>query len=156
MKKLISLSTVCLVFILAAPAAATDPGPVDPVDPVDPSISDGSAAGELSQARSKWNGRGIRSYRLKIHRMCFCPPPRAAVVTVRRGKVVKVSVKDWGGPFTVPGLFKIVDRAISSEVAMLDVSYNARLGFVKDLAIDVSPMIADDEIGYRVTGFRQL
>ncbi|HMT04051.1 MAG: hypothetical protein KDB48_01375 [Solirubrobacterales bacterium] len=153
MKKLISLLTVCLALLLAAPASATDPGPPSPVDPA---ITDGSAAGELSRARSRWDSRGVRSYRLKVDRMCFCAPPGAAVVTVRRGKVVKVSVKGWGGPFTVPGLFRIVDRAVMSEVAVLDVRYNARLGFVNYLAIDVSPMIADDEVRYRVTAFRQL
>lgn len=139
----------------AAPAATAD-GPNFGNQEPDPAITDGSAAKAFRQARARWLSSGVRNYRMTIRRSCFCMGPQKITVTVRRGKVVKKSLRRWWGPRTVPGLFKVVHGAIAEGAAVLDVTYNRKLGYVRNTWIDYSAMLADEEVGYRVTGFKRL
>jgi hypothetical protein len=77
-------------------------------------------------------------------------------ITVRGGKAVKVSDKPWYGPWTVPGMYRIIGQAIKNEVAALDVTYGAKLGIPRQTSIDYIAMAVDDEIGYGISGFKAL
>ncbi|MBN8867587.1 MAG: hypothetical protein J0H98_08530 [Solirubrobacterales bacterium] len=150
MKKALALLTVGMTLGFAGQAAAAEKPEVDP------SITDGTAVREFNQARSLWRDSGVVSYRMKVSRSCYCVSPHQAVVTVRLGKVARVSAKGWIGPRTVPAMFRVIGQAIKSKVATLDVSYHPRLGFAKRTSIDYIAMAIDDEIGYRITGFKRL
>ena len=150
MKKLLATTSVLLSLILAGPALAEEP------EPVDPGITSGKAAREFKQAREKWLGWGVSDYRMTVNRSCFCPSPQEVTVTVRKGKAVRISARPWYGPRTVPAMFRIVGQAIRQKVAVLDVKYEGRLGYPKQTSIDYIALAADDEIGYRISGFRTL
>jgi hypothetical protein len=153
MKKLLILvPVICsLAFSTGAVAAGKS---MD--DQVDPGITDGTAAREFRQARDKWLEQGIKNYRMKAVRTCFCAGPFQARITVRKGKPVKISNRPWYGPRTVPGMFRIISQAIKRKVAVLDVKYDARLGYPKKAWIDYIAMAADDEIGYRIKSVKEL
>ena len=150
MKKLLAATSVLLAFVLAGPGTAEEP------EPVDPGITSGAAAREFKQAREKWLGWGVRDYRMTVSRSCFCPSPQEITVTVRKGKAVRISARPWYGPRTVPAMFRIVGQAIKRKVAVLEVKYDGRLGYPKQTSIDYIALAADDEMGYRLSGFRTL
>ncbi|MDQ5894699.1 MAG: hypothetical protein QG596_960 [Actinomycetota bacterium] len=150
MKKLLATTSVLLSLVLAGPALAEEP------EPVDPGIASGKAAREFKQAREKWLGWGVSDYRMTVSRSCFCVSPQEVTVTVRKGKAVRISARPWYGPRTVPAMFRIVGQAIRQKVPILDVRYDGRLGYPKQTSIDYIALAADDEIGYRISGFRTL
>jgi len=155
MKKLLTLTAV-LISLFACGTAFAGNGGKSAQEKVDPDITSGKAARELSQARDKWLGWGVSDYRMTVHRSCFCAGPMKVTITVRHGKVKKVSDRPWYGPWTVPGMFKILGEAIKRKAAVLDVKYDGRLGFPKRAYIDYIAMAADDEMGYRITDFKTL
>lgn len=145
MKRLLAASLFAFVIScgFSAPASAGLNGPE-----VDPTITDGTAARELGEARAIWKKAKVSGYRLKISRGCFCAPPRSVKVTVRKGTVVNVTNKGWYGPWTVGGLFRTVAESIEGEAAKLDVNYDQQLGYPRSISIDHIAMAVDDEIGY--------
>ncbi len=146
------LLALTLVACAAAPTAAQDEAPPDP------SIADGSAQRDLDAARAAWKAGGLMSYRWRIARGCFCPEPytRARNVTVRGGVPSKRTANEVREFATVTRLFRIVQSAIDRKVAVLTVSYDARLGYPRRVWIDVSPMIADEETSYRASRLTRL
>jgi hypothetical protein len=150
MKKLAITAVLLICGLTASSALAADE------DQVDPDITSGKAAREFRQARQKWLAAGIVDYRMKVSRGCFCAGPSSVTITVRGGKAVKVSDRPWYGPWTVPGMYRIIGQAIKNEVAALDVTYGAKLGIPRQTSIDYIAMAVDDEIGYGISGFKAL
>lgn len=122
---------------------------------IDPAITDGTAAKELSAARNLWKASGIRNYRFSFSASCFCLPRDPVKIKVR-GSKVRLSDPDWFGPRTVPGLFKVVQRAIGQSAARLDVTYSRTKGVPRRIAIDEDRMITDEEVAYTVSKFRKI
>ncbi|MGK2955754.1 MAG: DUF6174 domain-containing protein [Solirubrobacterales bacterium] len=143
-------AVVALILTLALPTAAQADLP-----DVDPSITDGSAAREFRENRTKWLDSGITDYRFVITPSCFCISVDPVEVKVRPGKV-KISDPEWFGPRTIPGVFKVIHGAIKQEAASIDTSYSRFKGYPRRLAIDFNRMMADEEIAYTVTDFRKL
>ena len=141
-------------FSAGATTIAT--GSALPTGPTDPHIKDGSAARKLASARARWKAHGAVSYRYKVTQSCFCGPRDAsATIIVRHGK--RSGSTDRLLPASsVPRLFKIVANAINRKVAKITVTYDTKLGFVKHVYVDSSAMIADEEVGYDVSGFKLL
>lgn len=154
MRKAFALLIVGVSLGLAGPASAGPP-PTDRPE-VDPAITDGSAKRDFLDARAKWLESGIVGYRMKVSRYCYCASPFSATVTVRGRKPVKVSVENWTGPKTVPAMFRIIGQAIKEKVATLDTAYQSRQGYPKKASIDYIAMAVDDEVSYRITGFKTL
>ena len=140
-------------LLVVGPAATAD----DPVDETDPSITDGSAQQALDAARTRWQERGSRSYRITVRVSCFCPPDVRAPerITVRNAKPVG-QVQPWHRRFaTVPRLFKRVQEAIDNGAAQLDVEYGVR-GIPRQVFVDLDRMIADEEVGFGARRYRAL
>jgi hypothetical protein len=114
------------------------------------SIRDGSAQRALDRARERWREAGIRTYRFRLIRQCFCPQAEP-LLKVRRGKPVGAP-SDFRSVATVPRLHRRVQDAIDDEVAGLTVRYGKR-GVPRLIAIDGREYIADDEVAYRVRRF---
>ena len=150
MNRYFASAAVALALAMTAPAAASA-GSAD----VDPSITDGTAAKEFKEARATWLATGITNYRFVITPSCFCYSVDPVKITVR-GKRVKLSNRDWFGPRTIPGLFKLIHGAIHRDAASLDTTYSKSRGFPRRVAIDYDRMMADEEISYTVTKFRKL
>ena len=145
---------LAVLALAAAPASAAAAGLGPPAEPPDPSIVDGSAQRALSAARARWRLTGSSTYALRVRRVCFCVPEarRAAWILVVAGR-------PHGAPehlreaATVPRLHRIVQNAITARVAGLEVRYDAR-GVPREVDVDRSRGIADEEVGYRVEGVR--
>jgi hypothetical protein len=138
-------AALAVALALLAPAQVAE---------VDPAIADGSAQRRLDAARARWDAAGLRSYRFRIARQCFCPPEYTArrVLEVRRGRPQHPPA-DLLNVATVPRLLRVVQRAIDDRVASLEVRYGRR-GVPRAIAVDRSRMIADEEVGYRVDRVR--
>ncbi len=121
----------------------------------DPTITNGDAQRALTSARSKWKSQGVPSYVYNLSRNCFCPPTTDVKIVVRRGVPAKSTRKDLLSQATVPRLFRTIQEAIDDKVAKLVVKYGKR-GVPRDIFIDRSTRVAEDEIGYLVRGFAPL
>jgi hypothetical protein len=131
--------------------------PAQDLPVTDPAITSGSAQRSLDAARARWKAKGPRSYQLVVRHSCFCPEQytRPRTVVVRNGKIVRASkyVRDIA---TVPRLFKIVQAAIDRKVVNLDVTYDAKRGFPRNIWVDTSLQIADEEQGYGASKLKRL
>jgi len=154
-KVTIAVLMIGVTLGLAGQAGASphpDPGNTE----VDPAITDGSAALSLQAARTRWREAKVTSYRMTIIRTCLCLGPDFVRVTVRNRRPVRLSAKGWRGPRTVPGMFRVVNEAVTNRVAQLDVTYDQALGLPRKIMIDRIAPAVDDEIGYRIKSFSRL
>jgi Family of unknown function (DUF6174) len=144
------VTTVLTAVVLSAASltAAVPTAASSDIPPgmTDPRITDGTAQRELDAARSLWNAQHLSSYRFRVRRSCFCPQEtrRERQVTVRRGTPVHPNehVKDIAN---VARLFRKIQAAINAEVSSLTVTYDARRGYPRDVAIDPDKQVADEE-----------
>jgi len=121
----------------------------------------------LLDARARWEGAALRSYRFHYDRTCFCLPAAngPAVVTVRDGVVTNVellqSSETIGEPIlaefpTIEDLFDLIATAIDGGWDKLEVEYDEALGFPTTLAVDPSTTTADDEAWYNLSALTEL
>jgi hypothetical protein len=116
----------------------------------------------LADARQRWRRTRPEAYRYQLVVGCFCGLPPQPVTIEVRGDAVLSAVDARGAPLgqpiagpygTIDDLFAVVERAIAANAAQVDVSYDPARGYPTSIAIDGSTRIADDEIGYTVSGF---
>jgi len=123
----------------------------DPARPapegVDRRVADGTVAARLVAAEQRWRAAGLRSYALRYEVRCFCGGPIGPRrVEVRQGRFVRGSV-------SVEDLFATVRRELEYRPAQMSVTYGV-YGVPRTIAVDGDFAVADDEVTYRVTGFR--
>jgi hypothetical protein len=118
--------------------------------------------GGLVEARQRWRRTRPDSYRYQLVVGCFCGLPPQPVTIEVRGDSVLSAVDARGAPVRVPSaspygtiddLFDAIERAIAASAVRVDVRYEATRGYPTSIEIDGSTRIADDEIGYTVSGF---
>jgi hypothetical protein len=87
------------------------------------------------------------------------------VVVEVRDKVIQLRRYQTGAPvdpayaslfMDVPGLFDIINEAITAKAAAISVRYNDHLGYPESIAIDRVAGAVDDEVSYRISGFTVL
>jgi hypothetical protein len=140
------------VLVLAGASSAAAQTPLPP-RPVDPGIANGTAQQELNAARQRFQAAQIPDYHFAIERLCFCPPEsRGPATIVVRNHAALAPPASFVEVATVPKLHAVVQKAIDDRVERLTVTYDAR-GVPLSISIDVSTMIADEEVAYTVTGF---
>ncbi|CAK8723146.1 Lipoprotein [Candidatus Electrothrix laxa] len=114
----------------------------------------------LNSHRTLWKNANLSNYTYTYKRMCFCPPEEDITVTVQYGNVNAASYYPSNNPVlperlddlsTVEELFQLIQKAITSEVAQLDVTYNADLGYPEHIFIDVDKQMADEEMTHLVS-----
>lgn len=137
--------TVILLLALAAPARAADP-----------SIEDGSARAALDQARQTWKEAGIRRYRMRVRRSCFCPREYTRAYTVRvidgRPRHAPKAIRPYA---TVARQFRLIESAIRGRYSGLEVTYGAT-GRPTRIALDPDARAADEETTVTATRFKRL
>jgi hypothetical protein len=57
---------------------------------------------------------------------------------------------------SVDKLFGIIDNAAAQDPALMDVTYDETFGVPQEVNIDISEMMADEEIYFTVSGFEPL
>ncbi len=125
--------------------------------------STGAADAALSQAEARWTASGIAAYEMTYRVACFCTSETAGPWTVRveDGRVARVSgptpgAQPVGGAKTVAALFGEIREARRARAAAVTVTYDPTDGHPLSLFIDRSAQIADEEVGYDVTGLTRL
>ena len=118
------------------------------------------ALGGFELNHAKWLDKGPASYAYEFRRSCFCLP--AAVepvrITVANGQVQGVVSVTTGDPIaptdvdrffriTIDSLFGRLAAAIREGADDIDVTYDAVLGYPRQIYIDYDFGFADDELG---------
>jgi hypothetical protein len=121
---------------------------------------------QLDASRARWRAAGLGSYEYGYRKFCDCHPdtPPETVVTVRGGTVVGVrhrpvdyaeevpaDPKNLEFYWTVEGLFELLESAFGRG-AQVRVTYDAQLGYPRELYIDYDADFIGDELDLRLTG----
>lgn len=120
----------------------------------------------LNANRLMWQAHNVYHYQYTLRVSCFCPREITdpVVIEVKNGVPVSVgssetavSKADFFDDFdTIDELFLIVDEAIDQDPARLDVTYDEEFGFPSNVYIDYDFQIADEELGFTVSDFKEL
>jgi hypothetical protein len=128
------------------------------------------ADAELDGARARWRAAALASYEYGYHKFCEChrESPPETVVTVRGGGVTGVRHRPAGADVEVPaadknlqyywtveGLFELIASAQERGV-QVRASYDAALGFPREVYIDYDADFIGDELDVRLTGVTRL
>ncbi len=106
----------------------------------------------------RWEAYALEDYSMLQSRTCFCiDGGRSFLISVRSGRIAgvvdpadgSVLAQDrWGAFMTIPDLFALVRSIDTTNIASLQVSYDARYGYPVRVFVDPSPRIADEEYGF--------
>lgn len=116
----------------------------------------GSAPTTLTEAKERWASSGITNYDLDRRVVCYCIGAEDTVrCKVERDSAVSIINLTTGQPVdikrrtpaTVQDLFDIIAEA-ENKAQTLNVTYDATYGYPREITIDWSHTIADDEIFY--------
>lgn len=128
------------------------------------------ADAELDGARSRWQGVALGRYEYGYHKFCEChrESPPETIVTVRDGSVVGVRHRPAGSDaevpaadknleyyWTVEGLFALIASAQERGV-QVRASYDAVLGYPREVYIDYDADFIGDELDVRLTAVTPL
>jgi hypothetical protein len=117
---------------------------------------------DLESARNRWERTRPEAYVFAIERLCFCPVEYIGPVRiwVEGDSVVARVFVDGGDPVpqgiaeafpTVGGLFGVLTEAYEQGADEVRATYDSATGVPLDFWIDYSEMMADEELGFRVT-----
>ncbi|XCN74499.1 MAG: DUF6174 domain-containing protein [Candidatus Electrothrix aestuarii] len=128
--------------------------------PTLPHIDDNPQQEALNKNHALWKNSNRSTYTYTYKRVCFCPQEEDIVVDVQYGNVVSAHYYPSDNPvmperldslMTVEELFEVIQKAINDDVAQLDVTYNAQLGYPERIYIDVDERMADEEMEHQVS-----
>jgi hypothetical protein len=156
-----------LLLCVLAPAGCGSPSTTTPTPVTRGGTADDRAAtvAALQSAWQAWRASGPASYRYTYQRSCFCLPRGPVVVTVRNRQLDSAVDAQTGAPVppdelqlltTVDGLFTQLFQAVDEQAWAIRASYDPRLGYPREGYVDRSAQIADEELGFSVSGFEPL
>jgi len=131
-----------------------------------PTASD-EPASEAGQPQALWQAQDIGSYRYTLTLSCFCPQELVQPVTIEviNGEPASLTYAATGQladaalfePYTsIDKLHAIIAEAETQNPARRDITYDPATGVPLNVDIDISELMADEEIRFTVTGFEQL
>ncbi|WP_018692004.1 DUF6174 domain-containing protein [Algicola sagamiensis] len=114
---------------------------------------------EVPQSLVKWFSKGLTDYSFQFTRYCFCQDSGVPyIVDVRDRKVARVKNTETGA-YTDNQYFKTIDGLFVELVKhngtayKVEGSFNSRWGYPESVYVDIHPMMADEEISYRIDQF---
>lgn len=125
-------------------------------------LGEGPEPRVLGEARARWERAAIDDYTFELRRVCFCGDIEPVRIVVRDGVAVSYTVVETGEPLaaesrqwypTVDGLFDFVAEAIERDAHRIDARYDDGRGYPIHLFVDYDERVADEEMGYEVSGF---
>ena len=117
---------------------------------------------DLSSNLSRWNKKNISNYEFTLTIGCFCPQEVTGPHLIKVAGDTIVSVNDQ--PYdpstmsllmTIDELFAYVRRGIDRNPYQKSITYNAQYGYPESVYFDFEKTMADEEIGYHVSGFKE-
>lgn len=155
---------VVLVLVLLAIGAAIVLAAMGVLAFIPTTVS--TTSGSDATPREVWQAQEITDYRYTLQVGCFCPEEirRPVVIEVRDGQVATITYADDGTAAnpeffsrysTAEQLFTVIDEAEAQNAVMLDVTYN-EVGFPTTINIDISELMADEELYLTITEFESL
>jgi len=114
-----------------------------------------------------WQSKGIDSYRFTLQVSCFCLMEMVQPVTVevQNGEVASITYVADGSPAnpeffdrysTIDKLFTIIEDADAQNAVRLDVTYEETYGVPLSIDIDISELMADEELYLTTSNFEPL
>ena len=128
------------------------------------------ADAELDAAQARWRAAALTGYEYGYHKYCDChrESPPETTVSIRDGKVIRVRHRPAGTTtdvpaadknldyyWTVEGLFQLIGSAFERGVSVR-ASYDATLGFPREIFIDYDADLIGDELDLRLTAVNPL
>jgi len=118
----------------------------------------------LAKAEAQWQQHKLSAYEFLVEVRCFCPgllqKPVAFRVTGATVHPVEEmdasSVRVYEHYNTIEKLFAAIRRAIAFGQYRIAVDYDADFGFPSNADLDPRQWVADDELFFKVTGFRKI
>jgi hypothetical protein len=124
------------------------------------STEEGPAAA-LARAEARWHAQRPKSYTFTIVRTCECFPKGMSFRVIEGqpqptggADAASAHFRDHYG--TVEKLFALIRHALSAGGHRIEVKYDAALGYPIWADLDPRKGVNDDELFFRVTGFRRL
>lgn len=125
----------------------------------------GSLARQLLAVESQWREKRPSHYTYTLQRSCFCPKDFLKPLEIRvfKNSVQQARIMPEGKPLpksrkgealVIEDLFAVIHRAINSQAAAIDVTYDPLYGFPTTLFIDQDKNMADEEISYAASNFK--
>lgn len=143
-----------LLVVSACSGSDTSEFDVDSPDELSPEQQ------SLNHNRQRWSQSNVSSYQFVDKRFCYCLPEQDIVVTILNGQVDNAFFTPSGSYLTenridqlltVDDYFDLIQEAIDSQVASLEVTYDAMLGYPLSIYIDRDERLADEEVRYTLS-----
>jgi len=111
--------------------------------------------------KNKWESLAVDSYSYTFQISCFCLMEATLPknVVVYKNQIVNVDGLSYdnekhGSVLTIDQLFDFIEESEKNNVHLLEVTYHSKKGYPISLYIDQDEMIADEEMGYYVSDFK--
>jgi hypothetical protein len=118
---------------------------------------------ELSVNKSKWNSKNISDYEFTLRINCFCTYERVGphLIKIVNDKILSVNNLPYdpdktGELYTIDQLFTLVETSIERKPYLKTIEYNSTYGYPQTVWFDFNKTMADEEIGYQVSDFKEI
>jgi hypothetical protein len=116
----------------------------------------------LEANKQKWAQQGYTSYTFTLRMDCFCGINGPVRVLVVADSAIQVTMESTGEVVnatwipTIKKLFDFIDQEIKRPAAVLQVTYDATLGYPTKIVADPIANAVDDEVTYTVNNVARL
>jgi hypothetical protein len=118
---------------------------------------------DLLTNRSKWDKQAISNYQFTLRVSCFCPQEVVGphVIKVIADTIASVNDQAYdpstmGYLMTIDELFSYVGKSLDRNPYQKSIIYNSIWGYPESVYFDFEKTMADEEIGYQITGFEEI
>ena len=117
---------------------------------------------QLSE-KDLWYSLNIENYEMIQQISCFCFPyafnlPKS--IKVENDEIVLINGKDpketvgYESFYSINSLFYFIESKLKENPEIYEINYNKEYGYPESIYFDMSKMIADEEIGYYISGLK--
>ena len=110
-----------------------------------------------------WYSLNIENYEMIQQISCFCFPyefnlPKS--IKVENDEIVLIDGKDpketvgYESFYSINSLFYFIESKLKENPEIYEINYNKEYGYPESIYFDMSKMIADEEIGYYISGLK--
>jgi hypothetical protein len=118
---------------------------------------------ELSVNQSTWESLKVVDYEFTLLIDCYCTQERVGphLIRVIDGKITLVNdstydISKTGPLMTIDELFVFIKTSLERNPFNKSIEYNPSFGYPQKVYFDFVKEMADEEIGYRITSFKEI